>query len=95
MKLITIKTSRIWLKKIGLIPQSRKKGIYFDGHERKNVLEYHVKFLEEMKKLEQFMPTFVEDEMIQINPEIPSNQKLHIFITHNECLFYANDHPII
>ena len=31
---ISEKTARIWLKKLGLVPQSRKKGIYFDGHER-------------------------------------------------------------
>ena len=52
MKTITLKTSRIWLKKIGLVPQSRKKGIYFDGHEREDVLEYRAKFLEEMKTFE-------------------------------------------
>src|SRR5947209_9174009 len=79
-KNITVKTSRVWLKKIGLVPQSRKKGIYFDGHEREDVLEYRAIFLEEMKELEQFMPTFVGDEMIQINPEIPINQRLYIFV---------------
>ena len=93
---ISIQTARIWLKKIGLVSQSRKKGIYFDGHEREDVLEYHKMFLEEMKKLEQFMPTFVGDEMIQINPEISANQQLHILVTHDKCLFYANDdRPII
>jgi len=95
-KKITVKTSRVWLKKIGLVPQPRKKGIYFDGHERKDVLEYRAKFLEELKELEQFMPMFVGDDMIQINPEIPNNQQLHIFVTHDECLFYANDdRPIV
>ena len=62
------------LKKIGLVPQSKKKGIYFDGHEREDVLEYHAKFLEEMKTFEQFMPTFVRNKIIQINP--------HIFASH-------------
>src|SRR5436190_23942951 len=95
-KSITLKTARIWLKKLGLVPQSKKKGIYFDGHERDDVLKYREKFLKEMKELEQFMPTFIGNEMTQLNPEIPSNQKLHIFITHDECLFYANDdRPIV
>jgi len=49
-----------------------------------------------MKEFEQFMPTFIRDEMVQINSEISSNQQLHIFVTHDEYLFYANDdHPII
>ena len=42
---ISEKTSRIWLRKLGLVPQSRKKGIYFDGHERSDVLEYRAIFL--------------------------------------------------
>jgi len=36
-KSISIKTARTWLCKLGL---SRKKGIYFDGHEREDVLQY-------------------------------------------------------
>ncbi len=49
-----------------------------------------------MKELEQFMLTFIEDKMIQINSKIPDNQKLHIFIMHGKCLFYANDdRPIV
>ncbi len=51
-KKITVKTSQVQLKKIGLVPQSRKKGIYFDGHKREDVLEYRAKFLEELKELE-------------------------------------------
>src|SRR4051794_19793197 len=41
---ISEKTSRIWLRKLGLIPQSRKKGIYFNGYERSDVLEYRAIF---------------------------------------------------
>ena len=94
-KTISIKTSRIWLKKLGLKPQSRKKGIYFDGHEREDVLEYRKKFLKEMEELECLMPTFVGDDMIQINPEIV-DKPLHILVTHDECLFYSNDdRPIV
>ena len=37
------------------------------------------------------MPKFVGDEMVQINPELPDGQKLYIFITHDESLFYSND----
>ena len=38
-KLISTKTARVWLRKLGLNPQSQKKGIYFDGHEREDVLQ--------------------------------------------------------
>jgi hypothetical protein len=42
-----------------------------------------------MKEFEQYMPKFVGDEMIQINPELPNGQKLYIFIAHDESLFYS------
>lgn len=95
-KSISIKTSCVWLKKLGLIPQSRKKGIYFDGHEREDVVEYRKEFLDKMLVYEKFMPTFEGENMEQKNPILLPNEKLHILITHDECLFYANDdRPIV
>ena len=88
---ITEKTARIWLKKLGLIPQSRKKGIYFDGHERPDVLEYRVTFLKKMEEFEKLMPIFEGNNMDQKNPILSDEEKLHILVTHDECLFYAND----
>jgi len=62
-KIISLKISRIWLKKLGLVSQSQKKGIYFDNYERKDVLEYHEVFLKQMKEYKQFMPIFIGDKM--------------------------------
>ena len=93
---ISEKTSRVWLRKLGFVPQSRKKGIYFDGHERPDVLEYRTNFLKKMEEFEQLMPTFEGNNMEQKDPILPNGKKLHIFVTHDECLFYANDdRPII
>ena len=95
-KSISIKTSRIWLKKLGLKPQSRKKGIYFDGHEREDVVEYRNIFLNKMLQYEKLMPIFEGENMEQQNPLLLLNEKLHILVTHDECLFYSNDdRPII
>ena len=95
-KSISIQTARIWLKKLGLVPQSRKKGIYFDGHEREDVLEYRKYFLKEMQDFERLMPTFEGENMEQKNPLLLDHEKLHIFVTHDECLFYSNDdRPIV
>jgi hypothetical protein len=74
-----------------LNPQSRKKGIYFDGHEREDVLQYRKNFLEVMMEYEKLMPTFIGNEMQIILPELGDEEKLHILVTHDECLFYAND----
>ena len=92
---ISEKTARVWLKKLGLVPQSQKKGIYFDGHERSDVLEYRVVFLKKMGEYEQLMPIFEGDNMDQKNPFLPDGKKLHILVTHDECLFYSNDDRLI
>src|SRR6266496_2947668 len=94
-KSISIKTSCVLLKKLGLVPQSRKKGIYFDGHEREDVIEYRKEFLDKMLIWEKFMPTFEGENMEQKDPILLLNEKLHILITHDECLFYANDDRLI
>ncbi|PKY51387.1 hypothetical protein RhiirA4_424476 [Rhizophagus irregularis] len=95
-KSISIKTSCVWLKKLGLAPQPRKKGIYFDGHEREDVVEYRNEFLDKMLIYEKFMPIFEGENMEQKDLVLLSNEKLHILITHDECLFYANDdRPIV
>jgi hypothetical protein len=95
-KTISHNTSRIWLRKLGLVPQSRKKGIYFDGHEREDVIEYRKCFLDKMFEYEKLMPKFEGENMEQHNPEISSNEKLHILVTHDECVFYSNDdRPVI
>ena len=51
-KNIIVKTSRIWLKKIGLVLKFRKKVIYFDKYKRKDMLKYHATFLKEIKEFE-------------------------------------------
>ncbi|RIA99536.1 hypothetical protein C1645_811341 [Glomus cerebriforme] len=95
-KSISIKTSCVWLKKLGVAPQSIKKGIYFDGHEREDVIEYRKEFLDKMLIYEMFMSTFEGENIEQKDPILLPNEKLHIFITHDECLFYANDdRPIV
>ena len=55
------------------------------------MLKYWEVFLKEMKKLESLMPTFVENNMIQINPEISDEKLLYILVTHDECVFNSND----
>jgi len=37
------------LKRLGLVYSKYKKGLYIDGHERPDVVEYRKIFLEEMK----------------------------------------------
>ncbi|RIA99688.1 hypothetical protein C1645_811023 [Glomus cerebriforme] len=50
----------------------------------------------EMQEFEKLMPTFEGENMEQKNPLLLDHEKLHILVTHDECLFYSNDdRPII
>src|SRR5438128_4161038 len=48
---ISEKTAKRWLKKLGFVFSRFTKGIYFDGHERSDVVEFCKKFLEDMTEL--------------------------------------------
>jgi len=50
---ISIECARRWLKKLGYELVEAKKALYFDGHERPDVVEYRMKFLEMIKSCEQ------------------------------------------
>ena len=73
-----------------------QKGVFFDGHEREDVVEYRETFLEEMKALSPYFVEFGEDGSI-LPKEYPedcevggSNQRPIIMI-HDESTFSAND----
>ena len=52
-KKISNTTAREWLKHFGWSFHTGKKDIYYDGHERPDVLAYRQEFLAEMAQLEQ------------------------------------------
>lgn len=47
---LSAKTARKWLNKMGFEFKRFTKGIYVDGHERPDVIEYRSKFLEQMER---------------------------------------------
>ena len=52
---ITERTAINWLRKLGYSCQCSKKGLYYDGHERPDVVKYRKEFLEKMAKFEQYV----------------------------------------
>jgi len=85
-------TARRWLNNMGWEYKSHQKDVYFDGHERPDVIEYRMKFLDQMKFFEKFMPIFEGEEMENIIwPALDLYEKIHILVTHDESTFYAND----
>jgi hypothetical protein len=90
-KTISDNTARAWLKHFGWKFRVERKDVYYDGHERPDVIEYRQDFLNEMLELEKWMPKPLNDVMILEEPILDVNEKRHILITHDESVFYAND----
>jgi len=88
---ISISTARRWLNILRYYYQQQKQGIYYDGYEREDVVEYQKVFLLKMAELEKYMVTYEEDDMEKISPLLIPKEKEHILIVYDECIFYSND----
>lgn len=51
-KKVSNTTATSWLHKLGFSSSSTKKGVYIDGHERQDVVDYQKLFLKKMEILE-------------------------------------------
>ncbi|KAK3808340.1 MAG: hypothetical protein J3Q66DRAFT_354565 [Benniella sp.] len=84
---ISLTTAKRWLKKLGWERSRTGPGLYDDGHERKDVVEYRMKFVEEMKSVERRMMRFPGHR-----PEgLLEGERPLIFYTHDEVSFHSND----
>lgn len=75
-----------------------KKGIYQDGHERPDVIQYRQQvFLPIIAALLPRMPYPVKNQLGEVvdikQPDLPAGEKLCIPVTHDECTCNANDGP--
>ena len=91
-KTISENTARAWLKHFGWEFRVGRKDVYYDGHERPDVIKYRKHFLNKIFELEKWMPKPLNDNIIVLEELILNvNEKRHILITHDESTFYAND----
>lgn len=95
---LSARTALKWLHRLGYNWKEVKKGIYKDGHERPNVVEYRqevfIKTLEELKARMPYPKLDDQGEVIDIEwPELAPGARLCIPITHDECTCNANDGP--
>ena len=54
---ISRRTVYRWLKRLGFTPKVKKKGVYINGHEREDVIEYRTKI---------FLPLIQEFDQLTI-----------------------------
>jgi hypothetical protein len=88
---ISERTANNWMHKIGYIFGTWKKGVYIDGHERKDVVEYRKEFCERMIELFKKSKYYEGNSMdIVIEPELSGEREI-VWVTHDESVFYAND----
>ena len=91
------RTARRWLRRLGYNWRDVKKGVFLDGHERPDVVEYRQSFLEEMHRLSPYFVEFSADGLIK-EKKYPADcsvggldRRPIIIITHDEIIFSTND----
>jgi hypothetical protein len=83
-----------WLFKLGWWHTEMKKGVYMDGHERPDVVEFHNKvFLPLMALLERRMVQWdlSGSEVVHINLDLEPGKKRVIAVFQDESSFHVNE----
>jgi hypothetical protein len=92
---IHVRTARRWLHKLSWRYQQKKKGMYIDGHEREDVVEYRRRFIERWKEYEKRFIIYGNDGNVLSTPTgfaVPQGVRFRlILVTHDESTFYEND----
>jgi len=84
-------TCRTYMMEWGFSYSAYSKDVYYDGHEREDVIEYRKGWVNRMLDLEKRMDIFEGEEMKIVAPALGDDEKKVVQITHDECTFYAND----
>ena len=87
------RTAIKWLHRLGFRPQSHKKSVYIDGHERDDVVEYRNLYLRKLEILSSthLPPPSCDDCLTAIATGNPSATKHLVLIFHDESSFHANE----
>ncbi|KAG2191293.1 hypothetical protein INT47_005117 [Mucor saturninus] len=81
-----------YLYEWGYAYRKNKKMIYFDGHEREDVVAYRDKWSRRMMEYMEKMDFYAgENEENILEPELEDGEKKLVFVTQDESTFYAND----
>lgn len=93
---ISFRTAHRWLNVLNWRYGKKKRGMYIDGHEREDVVEYRRAFVERWRKeYEPRMVLYGDDGKVQKTPRgfpVPQGVRFRlILVTHDESTFYEND----
>ncbi|KAJ7913207.1 hypothetical protein B0H13DRAFT_1612824 [Mycena leptocephala] len=88
---ISLRTAQRWMKHMEYRWTKEPKGMYADGHERNNVVDYRQNvFLPRWEELSKYTRKFTEDGDERSFIVAPDGKTVVIW-RHDECIFYAND----
>ena len=82
---ISEETARLWLHSLGFGCTHHQKGVYFDGHERQDVVQYRSEFLTNLLELDKITIT-----QNNLNPLCTEGVKPLKRVVHDESTYYAN-----
>lgn len=86
------RTAQRWLHRLDFSPCTYRQGLYFDGHERGDVVAFRKKFLNEMASYQKRMFTYVGDDLeTAIRPELRDGEQPIILVTHDESCFSSHE----
>lgn len=94
-KKISLRTAQRWLHRMGWRYTRKRNGMYVDGHERDDVVEYRTGFIERWKVYDKRMYSYDNDRNREGEltgfPVPPGQQFCLILVTHDESTFYETD----
>ena len=79
-----------WLHKMGFNINVQKKGIYLDGHERKDVIEDRNEFLKKYARVREDCIQY--DDNTDPMVEIPNPNAKRVLVSLDEKAHHSNDH---
>ena len=82
---VCVNTARRWLHQLGFHQCDHQKGVYFDGHERDDVVTYRQEFLDRLESLDETTITPAHPM-----PAVADGERRYLRIAHDESTFYAN-----
>ena len=89
------RTARRWLVRLGWRNKLLRKGVYMDGHERPDVVEYrNHTFLPLMVSYQEKMVKWEEEgsELVRIDPMLRLGKKRIVGLFQDESSFHANEY---
>ncbi|AYV87071.1 MAG: hypothetical protein Sylvanvirus22_10 [Sylvanvirus sp.] len=89
---ISPSTAQRWLKHLGFNNGEVKKGIYADGHERRDVVTYRDNvFVPQMLALKKQMTLYSSFSGLSRPPVLQPDEKEIVWVVQDECTFAAHD----